>query len=451
MNHLPMRQHLRDYPVVVVHNYLESFQSFLSRTGDENILLDRRFYGDQALFWLGDHKLVITSVPVADAKTLCARWGYHHTQNLSPKKFSASLSQDILQDPDLLAAILAYAGTAKKLALVSYAATLEFLQLAETLRREHGLEVLLPESPQPENLWVKGYLDSKVGFHTLFAQWSKGDNRHKSPQSFICDQLDIVAEIIGWFRNQGKGCVIKASEGGSGVGNLFIPYEQIPDNAAKINALLKSNIYLVKDLYVVEELIESPSHESPSAEVYIPRPEDGPPVMTYLCMQHFEASGRFAGILVGSELENKPWYTHYIETELIMAAEMQKMGYVGYFDMDSIVAENNAVYMVEINARRTGGTYAHEFMEFAFGPEYFNRIAMLAHNKFDSGSLRTLPDLEAAIADVLYPIGGEERGVIVLLTSTLPQGKFGFLVLGNTLEDTTNLREKMAAKIQAAA
>ena len=450
MSQLPMRQHIGDMPVVVVHNYLESFQSFLSRTGDENILLDRRFNGDQALYWLGDDKLVVTSVPIADAEALCARWGYHHTQNLSPKQFSASLSEDILRDPDLLAAVLAVAGDAKKLALVSYSATPEFLALAETLRHEHGLDIHLPECPLPENLWVKGYLDSKVGFHTLFSQWAQGDKSHNAPQAFISEQLDLVAEMVAWFHSQGKGCVIKASQGGSGVGNLFMPYEQIPSSLAEIRHLLENNIYLVQDLYVVEELIESPTNESPSAEVYIPLPGNGPPVMTYMCMQHFEASGRFAGVLVGAELESKPWYQNYLKTEMVLAAEMQKMGYVGYFDMDSVIDADNNVYMVEINARRTGGTYAHEFMEFVFGPEYFNRIAMLAHNKFDSGRLRTLDDLQAAIADVLYPIHGEERGVIVLLTSTLPQGKFGFLVVGDTLAETTALREEMAEKIRAA-
>ena len=449
MKQLPMRQHLGDYPTVVVHNYLESFQTFLSRTGDDHILLDRRFNGDQALFWLGDDKLVITSAPIANAETICARWGYQNTQTLSPKEIGVSLSTDILKDPDLLNAVLAYAGEEKKLALVSYAATPEFLHLAETLKQQYDLDILLPECTLPQNLWVKNYLDSKVGFHTLFSRWAQGDSRHKSPQSFICEELQRVAEIVGWFRSQGKGCVIKASQGGSGVGNLFMPFDQIPPNVPEILSILENNIYLAQDLYVIEELIKSPTYESPSAEVYVPHPQDGPPIMTYLCMQHFEDSGRFAGVLIGSELEDKVWYPHYVETEMYLAAEMQKMGYVGYFDMDSVVDENNEVYMVEINARRTGGTYAHEFMEFVFGPQYFNRIAMLAHNKFDCGSLRTLPALEAAINSLLYPINGEERGIIILLTSTLPQGKFGFLAVGETLEDTINIRTQMAAQLQA--
>ena len=67
---IPMRQHLNGTPVVIIHNYLESFRKFLSRSGDENTLLDRRFNGDQALFWLGDDKLVIASAPIENANFL---------------------------------------------------------------------------------------------------------------------------------------------------------------------------------------------------------------------------------------------------------------------------------------------------------------------------------------------------------------------------------------------
>jgi hypothetical protein len=322
------------------------------------------------------------------------------------------------------------------------------MHLADTLRDEYGLTLLLPECPLPEHLWTKGYLDSKVGFRTLFSQWTHGIDKYKYPQGLICESLNEVACMVDSFREKGKGCVIKASQGGSGVGNLFMAFDEIPDNVDEIYEHLSGNIYLAQDLYIVEEFIESPTNESPSAEIYIPPTEAGPPIMTYLCMQHFEASGRFAGVLIGSEMESKPWYAKYVETELFAARKMQEMGYVGYFDMDSVIDEHNDVYMVEINARRTGGTYAHEFMEFAFGPAYFNRIAMLAHNKFDSGPLRTLEDLEEAIADLLYPMNGKDRGVIVLLTSALHQGKFGFLVVGDTLEETKNIRAQMAKRLQ---
>lgn len=443
-----MRQHIGDCPVVIVHNYLESFRKFLSRTGDENILLDRRFNGDQALFWLGDDKLVITSAPIANAELLCERWGYTNIKTLSPEKMTASISKDIIREETLLQAILTQAGEAKKAALVPYASTPEFLQLAETLRTEYGLEVLLPECPSPEHLWIKDYIDSKVGFRTLFSQWAQGSEIHKYPQGFMCDNLTDVAHMIDWFREKGKGCVIKASQGGSGVGNLFMPFEEIPPTIEEILDHLHSNIYLKQDLYIVEEYILSPTKESPSAEFYCPPAGTGQPQLTYICDQHFEASGRFAGVVIGAEIEHEAWYPNYVRTAKMMAEKIQQMGYVGNFDIDSIVDDSNHAYMLEINSRRTGGTYAHEFMEHVFGAEYYNRIAVLAHNKTQSSSIQTLEELETAIGDLLYPINGEDRGVIVLLTSTLSKGKFGYLILGDSLEETKEIRRQMTERIQ---
>jgi hypothetical protein len=225
---------------------------------------------------------------------------------------------------------------------------------------------------------------------------------------------------------------------------------EIPSTIPEILHHLESNIYLAQDLYVVEEFIESPTKESPSAEFYCPPAETAPPKLTYVCDQHFEASGRFAGVLISSEIEMQSWYTEYLQTVQMMAEQLQQMGYVGTFDIDSIINGGNDAYMLEINTRRTGGTYAHEFLEFVFGEDYANQFAVLAHNKIEAGKSQTLEQLETAIADLLYPMDGKNRGVIVLLTSTLPKGKFGFLILGETLEDTKIIREQMTARLQTA-
>ncbi len=66
-----------------------------------------------------------------------------------------------------------------------------------------------------------------------------------------------------------------------------------------------------------------------------------------------------------------------------------------------------------------------------------------------SGGLKTLAAVEAVIADVLYPIGDEERGVIVMLTSTLEMGYFGCVAVGSDLEDVHGIREKLSSLLDA--
>lgn len=439
-----MKDAYSTYPVVIVHNYLESFREFLGRSGEEHTLFDRRFNGDQALFWLGDSKLVVSSAPIENAEELKERWGYPNARTLAPEKYSASLSEDILADDGLLAAVLAYAGEGRKLALIPYATTPEFLALADRLRRKHGLEVVTPESLSPENLWIKPYVDSKVGFRSLAAQWL-GDGC-RIPLGFTSSKIELVEDMVVWLRRAGKGAVVKASMGGSGVGNLFLPLEATPSREA-LAARLRENEFLKEDLFVVEELIPSPERISPSLEFGVPPKGVGEVVMTYPCLQHFEESGRFAGVIVGDALESAPWYPSFFQVGMEVARQLQEMGYVGTFDLDAIVDAEGQVYLLEINTRRTGGTYAHEFLTHVFGPDYPGRFTALGENKLYVGAACSLAELEAALGDLAYPMADRERGVIPLLTSMLFKGYLGYLLLGESLEDVRNLREEMIARL----
>lgn len=443
-----MRQHLDGYPVVIVHNYLESFRKFLSRSKDENTLLDRRFNGDQALFWLGDPKVVITSAPIANAALLAERWNFSNTRTYAPRSMTPSLSDDIAREAHLRQAVVEAAGKEKKVALVPYATTHEFLTLVESLRSQESLDVHLPESTPRENLWIKDYLDSKVGFRNVLSQISP---KHEMtiPPGYTCADLEQVVEAADWFRRRGKGCVVKANIGGSGVGNLFLPIETIP-NKVSIAAQVKNNAFLAEDIFVVEEFIISPQTISPSMEFYLPPKDRGAPQFTYLCNQLFESSGRFAGVVIGKELESASWWPNFSEQGHYVASRLQQVGYTGYFDLDAIVDPDDNCFMVEINSRRTGGTYAHEFMEHRYGPNYGAIFSVLSQNKQPSGNLRSLEELEAAIQDFLYPIHGKERGVIILLTSMLEQGYFGYLIIGSSIGEVKALREQMLERIQAA-
>ena len=301
---------------------------------------------------------------------------------------------------------------------------------------------LLPESPLEENLWVKDYIDTKLGFRTLVPQWLS--HLYPMPPGYVTDQLDVVACIIADFARKGKGCVVKANTGGSGVGNLFLPYERLKETT-DYASLLAENIFLKQDVFIVEEYIRSHDVISPSLEFYAPPPEQGKPFLTYLSNQHFEASGRFAGVIVAQEFYDAPWYPPFLELGMGIAGELQALGYVGHFDIDAIADDSGEIFTVEINSRRTGGTYAHEFMSNKYGPDYAKNHAFLSQNKF-KGKFKDLDSLEAALDGLLYPIDGQERGIIILLTSALFKGEFGFMALGGSLEEVTQLRQALTER-----
>jgi hypothetical protein len=439
-----MRSHIGNLPVVIVYNYLEVYQKFLRRAKNPNTLFDRRFNGDQALFWLGDDKLVITPVPIQNANYLCEKWGYQKTFNISPNEFTAIISDDILSSSEIIKRIIAHAGSERKIALIPYASTKEFFHLAHILEKEHHLKVLLPESPKSENLWVRDYLDTKVGFRTIASQCLKQD---QYPMGFVSMDSNNSADIAAWFKGKGRGCVVKSNSGGSGVGNLFLPFEEMSDKEAIIQKMT-GNEYLKNDIFVVEDYINATKMISPSVEAYIPEKSSGRPKITYLCEQQFEESGRFSGVSISKELETRPWHDPFIENSLNIFQKMQDMGYVGYCDIDAVVDDKDKLHFLEVNSRRTGGTYVHEFLVFILGENYWETTSILSQNKLSIGKARSLEELEDLIAGIIYPIGSAKKGVMPLLNSALVQGFFGVIILADTLDETIDLKKQLINRLK---
>ena len=432
-----------DLPLVIIHNYLETFREFLARTHDETVVEARSLNGDQALFWHGDNKLVISSAPIENTDGLIDKWGYKNVQTLSPKNPTQQLSWDVMIDGEMIKVILRFAGKDKAIQMIPYATTGEFLELVAFLRDEHGLKVEQIESPTPGSLWTRDLLDSKIGFRSMVSQW--GIDNAKLPFGFICKDIEQVINAVQWFAGKGQGCVVKADKGGSGVGNLFIKAGE-QHKLSELLEMLSDNEFLRDDLFVVEELIKSDGVVSPSLEFVVPAVGEGAPKMTYLCNQHFEASGQFAGVYISKEIEDKDWYAGFYEAGMQIAAKVQELGYVGIFDLDAIVDDSGELYLVEINARRTGATFVDDFMRYYLGDDYLEKVSVYSQNKLKVGNEMDLAGVEAVIGDLIYLPEDGNFGVVVMLTSALRLGYIGYVAVGNTLNEVELLKSEMSAR-----
>jgi len=421
-------------PLVVICNYLELFAGFLDHLGNPCIRHSRKF-ADRDLYWLGDPKLVITATPVDEAALLTHRWGYPGTETLSPQVASDQLCLEVLHDPQLLRRVLAYAGDTHTLQIVPYVTTPEVYQLAEALRRDYGLTVLLPESPAPADLWVRDYVDTKIGFRLLASEWLR--NRNMLPMGFISHGTDEIVRIILSFLGRGQSCVAKYDRGGGGVGNCFFYAEEGLDEAA-VRARLAQHDDLFDQPSVVEEFIHPHQQLSPSIELFVPPPGKGSPCITYVCNQLFEQAGVFIGILIDRAFTETKWYAPLAEAGLTMARNLQAMGYVGFFDLDAVLDENERLYLLEINSRRTGGTYVDDFARRMIGPDYQERMTLFSTSSICSGEIRTTAALLKALDGLLYPIHNHS-GIVITSVSTLPEGKFGALLIAPNHTETLEL------------
>ena len=431
---------------IAIYNNLETFFRFLQRSNEHKILEKRIYRGDRGIFWLGPQKLLITTKRIPDAEYVCNRWGYFGTTVHTPRKATYHLSLDILNDSDLLQEIVQYAGLKKTLQLIPYAATPEFYTLVKYLQVELGLEVTLPESPLQSDLWIRDYMDTKTGFRSLIPEWIREEGI--IPPGFICRDVKEAAYAVDWFNRQGLGSVVKADRGESGLGHLIFQETQIPldDILLKLHA----DPFLHTDLIIVDQLIRSEKQLSPSLELFVPA-NGQPPVITYVSSQLFSAFGQFAGILISRELMQASWYPLLAKYGLQIAQKLQKMGYVGHFDIDTIVDDREHIYLLEINTRRTGGTYVHEFAALTFGEDYLNKVSLLCNNAVKCNGINKLENLVESLKDLLFPISGEGRGIVITVTSSLSLSEFGCILVAPNEQELLTLKQEMFSHLQSAA
>jgi hypothetical protein len=402
------------------------------------------YRGDRGLFWLGDPKLLFATASTPFGEHVCRRWGYPGTILLAPKNPTHQLSLDILREPELLKQVIDYAGPGKTLCMVPYATTAEFYQLIEILRTCHGLTICLPESPTPNLLWLRDHIDSKAGFRALAAECLH--STQLLPKGFACKDTCQAAEAVNWFLQRGEGCVVKADGGESGIGHVI--FQPALVHGEDVRSVLDQNPFLRDDIIIVEQFIHATVDISPSLEMYVPSIEEGQPRITYVSRQCFTSFGRFSGVVVSRDLLNADWYPPLAKAGMAMAAHLQKLGYVGHFDLDAVVDDAGRLFLLETNARRTGGTYVHEFAQHTFGPDYLQDVALMSINALRCPGITCLDALLDWLDDLLYPIQSSRRGVVITVTSTLPTGEFGCILVADDEAGLTELQQKLIERLQ---
>ncbi len=431
-------------PVVVICNISETFYQFLSLAEDaDQSIKGEQYRGDRAIVWAGDPKLVFTSLPIPHADHLYRQAGFEQTTYLAPEQPSAWLSLDILRESTLLQRVIDYAGAGKTIQIIPYAATTELMQLIDTLEADYGLTVVLPETPLRDHLWLRDYVDLKIGYRVFAGRWLP-DADQLLPEGFACQTVEVAANAAFWFLQNNRACLVKSDIGENGIGNVVLkPGDFV--SATETLAYLRANRFLDEHWLTVEEMIEADNLLSPSLEVYVPA--QGDPQITYVSDQLFQGFGDFCGVLVSGELLDTPWYPPLAISGMIFARRLQAMGYVGHFDLDTVVDDDGRVHLLEINPRRTGGTHVHEFAEHVFGADYLNKVTLLSNDTLSSGSITSFAELIAVIGDVEYPLAGKPRGVFITVTSALEAHEFGCIIAGADTADVVGIQRQLQARI----
>lgn len=410
----------------------------------------------------GDNKLVLLpeTVDSAFVQDVSNTFGYRNVHVASPEDRGLGLSRNIIADPGTYTLITDSLRQSPRPAVIPWGQTPEYQKLTEKLQRE-GVVFRAPETPERRSLWTPDYLDTKIGSREVLQKARERDSRIKIAEGFVAPNIDTAMQIAGYFLYTKRGVVFKANLGGSGVGvSVFPPTEfgkNQDANHQKIDAIVRQNPLLQAGPMVVEEYIPPNfSHHGvfPSVDSVIsPDGSLSVKAVDAMVIHHDAEVVGFYGCVLGKGLFTEEQNQRLKGMSKTIGEELVRLTYRGWFDIDYILSTSGDFYATEVNLRRTSICYMLELGELLFGEDYESKIAMRSNDKYIRPNLAGLSyaDLKAVLDPVLYPMGEQQRGIIITQSfrSMLGRGKFGYVSIGTDQDDTRAIEMELDQRLQA--
>jgi hypothetical protein len=230
--------------------------------------------------------------------------------------------------------------------------------------------------------------------------------------------------------------VVKVHDGQSGWGTKIVPGDQAtqlsqPGWLAMLNDLAQQDGIWSSGPYIVETLIDTGGHASsgfPFAEGTV---SDAGFCLDYVCDQNISENGEFKGIILGPDAVPTDLLVRMKKITTIVGEHFYLLGFRGVFDIDFIVDDNERLYVLECNARITGGTHVFELARHLFGSAWLDQWFISAEDVAISSGLATVDEALDTLKLLLFDRAINTCGVI--LTSFSVSTKLcGLVSVGST-------------------
>lgn len=311
-------------------------------------------YGDQSLFWTHEERVLVLA-PGLDRQWLtdvCAALGDATPPVITPPRHGGGLVGDLLMDAQAMTELRAALGPPRQVDLLCWGASRELYALIATVR-SWGHEVR-PEVPDHDRYWTTRYLDSKLC--CLDMRTSMPDLA--GPRTWIVSSQAELAGIVERLLASAGAAVIKSPCGVGGDG-LHLARADGEGIAGLWRAVDRSWFLRRFPLLVQEVVATTPAIDTPSVDLLIGSDGIGSAVtnVTGSGGRQLLALGAKTGLLPEA-IEDE---AHGVARRI--AAEAAGLGYRGWLGVDFLAGLDGRLYLLEFNARRTGGIHAAALLE----------------------------------------------------------------------------------------
>lgn len=370
-----------------------------------------------------------------------------------PQMRTGLICKDLYTDKELFGNLINRAKKYKKVTLISYATSPEFLELKERII-QFGINVITPEAPKIENAWTVNFFGSKSGIRQLAQQSRAIEPDFIMPEGVICVGLLDAAKIAANRYINEKGVVLKTNKGSGGQGVLIFRDGELPKDykscEKRIFEMLSEDGYWERFPIIVEQLINvnyMSSSAFPNIEFKIHK--NGKIEMLYYCVMMVTKEGKYYGLDIHKDVINERLAARIIDTGYYIAERYAEAGYRGHFDIDMIAAKNSHIYVCESNTRNTGGTDIFKLVYHLYGEDFMNDVYVLNRNdyKFNTNENITLKKIIDVLQPILYDKKKKE-GLIIGSSETLKSNELLYTILGKNKKRAYQIQQELFNLLQ---
>ncbi|OIP95511.1 hypothetical protein AUK40_05995 [Candidatus Wirthbacteria bacterium CG2_30_54_11] len=446
--------------VIYVFNMAEDVWAFINSMSNAK----ERYDEIEICANLGDRELLSTSdesdlvfispkpIDPAFVEYFATLFGKRKLEILVPRLHSGEICKDILRDDEVFNRIVELANSVKKLTLLSYTTSHQFLDLVARIR-DRGVTVYTPESPEEDCAWTVNFFGSKSGIRQLAQKSCAEEPDLIMADGLICSDISDAAKIAANKYIKENGVVLKTNKGHTGMGVLIFRPGDLPatynECREAIYRILNQNEYWDKFSIIIESLL-SVNHAVgggfPSIEFKIRK--SGEIELLYFCGMRVSREGVFQGIELNEDVINDRIEAMVTDMGFYIGEQLASAGYRGYFDVDMVAAKNGKMYVTESNIRRTGGSHVYKSALKLIGKDFMIQSYIFSDNTYElPGQMR--PDfvtLHRALAPVLFSRKTKE-GVVIASANMLQHGILAYIVFGASKKHALEIEARMKAII----
>lgn len=365
-----------------------------------------------------------------------------------PQMRTGLICKDLYTDKELFGNLVRRAKKYKKVTLISYASSPEFLELKDRLI-QLGVNVTTPEAPEIENAWTVNYFGSKSGIRQLAQQSRAVEPDFIMPEGIICvGRLDAAKIAANRYINE-KGVVLKTNKGSGGQGVLIFRDGELPKDyktcEKRIFEMLSEDGYWERFPIIVEQLINV-NYLAPAAfpNIEFKIHKNGKIEMLYYCVMMITKEGKFYGVDINEDVINDRIAARIIDTGYYIAEQYADAGYRGHFDIDMIAGKNSHIYVCESNTRNTGGTDIYKLVYDLYGEDFMSDVYVINRNDYKFGSHESinLKKLLEVLKPILYDKKKKE-GVIISASEILDYNQLWYSIMGKNKKRAYQMQEEL--------